>query len=53
MFSAGGIRSSVEVWFTTALGLEEALSGAWDSDVHVFVVFVVRSFDTVDKDVLH
>ena len=52
VFSAGGGRSSVEAWYTTALDIEEVLSGVVDSDVHLFVADVVKSFDTVDKCVL-
>ena len=52
VFSAGGGRSSVEAWYTTALDIEEVLSGAVDSDVHLFVSDVVKSFDTVDRGVL-
>ena len=48
VFSAGGGRSLVEAWFSTALDLEESLSGALDSDVHIIVADVVKSFDTVD-----
>ena len=51
-FSAGGGRSSVEAWYTTALDIEEVLSGCVDSDVHLFVADVVKSFDTVVLGVL-
>ena len=44
VFSAGGGRSSVEAWYTTALDIEEVLSGVVDSDVHLFVSDVVESF---------
>ena len=47
-FSAGGGRSSVGAWYTTALDVEEVLSGVVDSDV----ADVVKSFDTVDRGVL-
>ena len=50
-FSAGGGRGSVEAWCTTALDIEEVLSGSVDSHVHLFVD-VVKSFDTVDRSVL-
>ena len=43
-FSAGG-RVSVEAWYATAL----VLTGATDSDVHLFVADVIKSFDTVDR----
>ena len=52
VFSAGGGRSSVEAWYTTALDTEEVLSGVVDSDIHLFVADVVKSFDTVDRSVL-
>ena len=52
VFSAGGGRSSVEAWYTTALDIEEVLSGATDSDFHLFVADVMKSFDTVDRGVL-
>ena len=52
VFSAGGGRGSVEAWYTTALDIEEVLSGVVDSDVHLFVADVVKSFDTVDRGVL-
>ena len=41
VFSARGGRSSVEAWKTTALDIEEVLSGVVDSDVHLFVADVV------------
>ena len=37
------------VWYTSALDIEEVLSGAADSHVHLFVADVVKSFDTVDR----
>ena len=49
---AGGGRSSVEAWYSTSLYIEEVLSGFSDNDVHVFVADVVKSFDTVDREVL-
>ena len=49
----GGIpQGSVDAWYSTALDLEESLSGALDSDVHIFVADVVKSFDTVDRGFL-
>ena len=45
VFSAGGGRGSVEAWYTSALDIEEVLSGATDSHVHLFVADVVKSFD--------
>ena len=52
VFSAGGGRGSVEAWYATALDIEEVLTGAADSHVHLFVADVVKSFDTVDRGVL-
>ena len=52
VFSAVGGRSSVEAWYTTALDIEEVLSGVVDSDVHLFVADVIKSFDTVDRGML-
>ena len=52
VFSAGGGRSSVEAWYSTSLDVEDVLSGFSDTDVHVFVADVVKSFDTVDRGVL-
>ena len=49
VFSAGGGRGSVEAWYTSALDIEEVLSGAADSHVHLLVADVVKSFDTVDR----
>ena len=52
VFSAGGGRGSVEAWYTSALDIEEVLSGATDPHVHLFVADVVKSFDTVDRGIL-
>ena len=52
VFSAGGGRGSVEAWYSSALDIEEVLSGAADSDVHLFVADVIKSFDTVDRSIL-
>ena len=49
VFSAGGGRGSVEAWYTSALDVEEVLTAATDSDVHLFVADVVKSFDTIDR----
>ena len=42
----------MEAWYSTAVDLEESLSGALDSDVHIFVADVFKSFDTVDRGIL-
>ena len=47
VFSAGGGRGSVEASYTSALDIEEVLTGATDSDIHLFVSDVIKSFDTV------
>ena len=53
VFSAGGGRSSVEAWYSTALDIEESLAGVFGSDVHIFVADVIKSFDTVvDRGIL-
>ena len=52
VFSAGSGRSSVEAWYTTALDIEEVLSVVVDSDGHLFVADVIKSFDTVDRAIL-
>ena len=52
VFSAGGGRSSVEAWYTSAHDIEEVLTGATDSDVHLSVADVIKYFDTVDRSVL-
>ena len=52
VFSAGGGRSSVQAWYTTALDIEEVLSGIVEGDVHIFVADVIKSFDTVDRGIL-
>ena len=52
VFSAGGGRSSVDAWFTSALDIEECLAGGVDTDVHLLVADVVKSFDTVDRGIL-
>ena len=52
VFSAGGGRGSVEAWYTSSQDIEEVLTGAADSDIHLFVADVVKSFDTVDREIL-
>ena len=36
----------------TALDIEEVLSCIVDSDIHLFVADVIKSFDTVDRSIL-
>ena len=52
VFSAGGGRGSADAWYATALDIEEVLTGATDSDIHLFVADVIMSFDTVDREIL-
>ena len=52
VFGAGGGRSSVEAWYTTALDIEEVFSGVVGSDINLFVADVIISFDTVDPGIL-
>ena len=42
----------MEAWYTSALDIEEVLSGASDSHLHLFVADVVKSIDTVDRKIL-
>ena len=52
VFSAGKDVSSVDAWYATAIDIEEVHSQAGHSDFHIFVADVVKSFDTVDRDIL-
>ena len=52
VFSLGNGLSSVEVWFSTALDIEEVLSGTGGDQLHVMVADVIKSFDTVDRSIL-
>ena len=52
VFSAGGGRGSVEAWYTSVLDIEEVLSGASDSHLHLLVADVIKSFGTVDRSIL-
>ena len=42
----------MEAWYTASLDIEEVLTGAADSDIHLFVADVVKSYDTVDQGIL-
>ena len=44
--------SSVEAWFSTALDIEEVLSGSGGDQLHVMVADVIKSFDTGDRSIL-
>ena len=52
VYSLGNGLSSVEAWFSTALGIEEVLSGTGGDQLHVMVADVIKSFDTVDRSIL-
>ena len=52
VFSFGNGLSSVEAWFSTALDIEEVLSGAGGDQLHVMVADVIKSFDTVHRSIL-
>ena len=52
VFSLGDGLSSVEAWFSTALDIEEVLSGTGGDQLHVMVADVIKSFDTVDRSIL-
>ena len=51
-FSLGHGLSSVEAWFSTALDVEEVLSGVGGDQLHVMVADVINSFDLVDRSIL-
>ena len=46
------VRARFEAWYSSALDIEESLSGVLVSDVHIFVADVIKSFDTVDRGIL-
>ena len=50
--SLGNGLSSVEAWFSTALDVEDVLSGTGGDQLHVMVADVIKSFDTVDRSIL-
>ena len=52
VYSLGNGLSSVEAWFSTALDIEEVLSGTGGDQLHVMVADVIKSFDTVDRAIL-
>ena len=51
IFLGNGL-SSVEAWFSTALDIEDVLSGTGGDQLHVVVADVIKSFDTVDRSIL-
>ena len=52
VYSLGNGLSSVEAWYSTALDIEEVLSGVDSDQLHVVVADVIKSFDTVDRSIL-
>ena len=52
VFSLGNGLFSVEAWFSTALDIEEVLSGTGGDLLHVMVADVIKSCDTVDRSIL-
>ena len=52
VFTLGNGVSSVVACFSTALDIEEVLSGAGGDQLHVMVAVVIESFDTVDRSPL-
>ena len=52
VFSLGNGLSSVEAWFSTALDIEDVLSGTGGDELHVMVADVIKSFDTVHLSIL-
>ena len=52
VFSLGNGVSSVEAWFSTALEIDEVLSGVGGDQLHVMVADVIKSFDTVRRSIL-
>ena len=52
VYSLGNGLSSVEAWFSTALDIEEVLSGTGGDQLHVVVADVIKSSDTVDRSIL-
>ena len=51
VFSLGNGLSSVEAWFSTALDIEEVLSGTGGDQLLVMIADVIKSFDTVDRSI--
>ena len=47
VYSLGNGLSSVEAWFSTALDMDEVLSGTGGDQLHVMVADVIKSFDTI------
>ena len=41
----------MEAWFSTALEIEEVLSGTGGDQLQIMVADVIKSFDTVDRSI--
>ena len=52
VYSLGNSLSAVEAWFSTALDIEEVLSGTGGDQLHVMIADFIKSFDTVDRSIL-
>ena len=52
VYSFGNGLSSVEAWFSSALDIEDVLSGTGCDQLHVMVADVIESFDIVDRSIL-
>ena len=52
VYSLGDGLSSVEAWISTALDIEEVLSGTGGDQLYFMVADVIKSFDTVDRSIL-
>ena len=52
LYSLGNGLYSVDAWCSTALDIEEVLSGTDGDQFHVMVADVIKSFDTVDRSIL-
>ena len=52
VFSLGNGLSSVEAWFSTALDIEDVLSGTGGDQLHGMVADIIKSFETVDRSIV-
>ena len=52
VFSLGNGLSLVEAWFSSALDIEEVLSGTGGDQLNVIVADVIKSFETVDRSIV-
>ena len=42
----------MDAWYTTSIDIEVVLSNTRHDDLHISVADVVKSFDTIDRDIL-